>query len=292
MTNDATDAALAAVLDALTLVQEQLGGVARGNARIEATQADILARLDTIDAAQAAVTDLVPVLEIILARSIEDRELTRTQLSVVAAVAGFAHAAASGSAAPLPVDVADNPLLERFALVQPANLISEERALADWRKAAAEADAEELVALLASQYHGSVSDTPKTRVLRYRVAAITRTEIEGRGLTPQSPPLSTGERESSPEARHLKSQALATLWRAGESTALFSEPELAGALDIFAAAERENVWINDERVSAELATLHRDLGERLEVGERPCIEEPRLPSIEQRVDRRLPDAHR
>ncbi len=272
MTKDTTDAALAAMLDALTLIQEQLDGVAQGNARIETTQADILARLDTIEAGQAAVTDLVPVLETILARSIEDRELTRTQLSVVAGVAGFAHAAASGSAAPLPVDVADDPLLERFALAQPASLVSQERALADWRKAASSVSDEELIAILSTQYTASLSDTASTRVLRFRLAAISRAEIEGRGLVPPKPPVTTVAENDRADNRDSKSLGLATLWRAGESAALFAEPELAGALDIFINAERRDGINGEERLSSDLAELHRALGDRLASGERPSAQ--------------------
>ena len=266
-----TSTALAAVLDALTLVQGQLDTIAKGNARIEAAQKEMLTRLDTIDAGQAAVTDLVPVLEMILARSIEDRELTRQQLAVVASVAGFAHAAASGGAAPLPVEVADDPLLERFALAQPADQTSEDRALVDWRRAAAAAGTAELVALLASQYQPSPSDSAETRVLRYRLAAISRSELEGRGVVPPPPPRSTVASESSAADGHAKSVQLARLWRAGESAALFAEPELAGALDLFADAERRSGHHSDEQLSAVLAELHRDLGDRVAAGKRPGV---------------------
>ena len=36
----------------------------------------------------------------------------------------------------------------------------------------------------------------------------------------------------------IRSQELAAIWRAGESTALFADPELAGAFDLFALASR------------------------------------------------------
>ena len=271
MSSDATDAALAAVLDALTLVQGQLDTIARGHARIEAVQKDMLARLDTIDAGQVAVTELVPVLEMILARSIEDRELTRTQLAVVAAVAGFAHAAASGSAASLPVEVADDPLLERFAMVQPPDRTSKDRALVDWRRATSAAGTAELVGILASQYRPSPSDTAQTRVLRYRLAAITRSEIEGRVVVPPPPPLTIFSQGSTLQERLTKSEQLAHLWRAGESAALYAEPELAGALDLFAEAERQAERRSGKQLSAELAHLHRDLGDRVAAGERPGV---------------------
>lgn len=272
MSTDASAAALAAILDALTLVQGQLDTVARGNARVEAAQKDILSRLDTIDAGQAAVTDLVPVLETILARSIEDRELTRSQFATVAEIAAFAHAAANGNPAPLPVHVADDRLLERFALAQPVDRRSADRALVEWQKAARNAGSDDLLTLLARQYQPSPTDTPETRVLRYKFAAITRDEIKGRGVTPPTPPALTVANDRSSFARNARSEDLARLWRAGESTALFAEPELAGALDLFAEAERGGGG-DEDRLSVNLATLHRALGDRFAAGERPSIVE-------------------
>ncbi len=66
MSTDQVSAALAGVLDALTLVQEQLHALTESSQRIEATHREIVHRLDTIDAGQAAVTDLTPILEMIL----------------------------------------------------------------------------------------------------------------------------------------------------------------------------------------------------------------------------------
>ncbi|KRB93220.1 hypothetical protein [Sphingomonas sp. Root720] len=291
MSTDVTATTLAAVLDALTLIQGRLDTVARGNARIEAAQKDILSRLDTIDAGQAAVTDLVPVLETILARSIEDRELTRAQFTTVAEIAAFAHAAASGNSAPLPIDVADDALLERFALAQPADRTSEDRALVEWQKAARNVGSAELLALLARQYHPSPTDRPETRVLRYRLAAITRSEIEGRGLTPLAPPASTIAVDRSVSARNARSDELARLWRAGESAALFAEPELAGLLDIFAQAERSGGG-DEDRLSADLADLHRALGERLAAGERPSIADARTRDTDEPTAEIQPDRQR
>jgi hypothetical protein len=276
MSTRAPDAVLAAILDSLTLVQDQLDTVARGNSRIEAAQRDILARLDTIDASQAAVTDLVPVLETILARSIEDRELTEAQLSTVAEIAAFAHAAASGNPAALPVEVADDPLLERFALAQPADRQSDDRALADWRSAASAAASSELLALLAKQYQPSPTDTSATRVLRYRLAAITREEIEGRGGTPPAPPVSTIAQDRSAVAATARSADLAVLWRAGESTSLLADPELAGAMDLFSKAERRGEGGAEDRLFLELTALHRLLGDRLAAGERPSVADSRM----------------
>jgi hypothetical protein len=181
MTTDATAVALAAVIDALALVQGQLDRLERSNGRIEAAQRSILDRLDTIDAGQAAVTELVPVLEMILARSIEDREAIDSKLSRIAQVAAFAHAASLGNGAPLPVAAADDPLLEQFLLTQPADRISVARALIDWRGIAAGASSADLTEIIARQYQPSPTDTAETRVLRYQLAAITRAELQGRG---------------------------------------------------------------------------------------------------------------
>ena len=271
MSADATRTALAAVLDALTLVQGQLDTVARGNARIEATQKDILTRLDTIDAGQAAVTDLVPVLETILARSIDDRELMRSQFTTIATIAGFTYAAAQGGAAALPVDVADDPLLERFALTQPADRTADDRALVDWRKAAGGATSDELIGLLAAQYQPSPTDTSETRVLRYRLAAVSRAELEGRGVTPPALPQTTIAQGRSVPARNARSMHLAQLWRGGESAALFAEPELAGSLDLFADAERRGGGVAEDRLAIDLAELHGALGDRIAAGERPSL---------------------
>jgi hypothetical protein len=66
MTDDPSHVALAAILDSLTLMQGQLDRLAKSNARIEQSHAEILQRLDTIDAGQAGLTDLVPILETML----------------------------------------------------------------------------------------------------------------------------------------------------------------------------------------------------------------------------------
>ena len=273
MSTDANAAALVAILDALTLVQGQLDAVGRGNARIEAAQAEIISRLDGLDARQAGVNDVLPALETILARSIEDRQLIREQFTTVASVAAFAHAAATGNSAPLPIGIADDSLLERFVLTQPADRASHERAIAEWRRVSSATATIELISLLARQYKPSPTDTPETRILRYQLAAISRAEIEGRGAVPPSPPASTIAQNSSALADSDKSEELARLWRAGESVALFAEPELAGAIDLFAAAELRWGGSTDEQVSAELARLHRDLGERLSAGERPSAKD-------------------
>lgn len=272
MTEDATAVALAAAIDALALVQGQLDRLERSNTRIEFTQREILDRLDAVDAGQASVTDLLPVLETILARSIEDREAIRAGFSRVAQIAAFAHAAALGNGAALPVEAADDPLLEPYLLAQPADRASGTRALADWRRVARGAGSAELVSLLAYQYRPSPTDTPETRILRYQLAAITRAELEGRGVAPPGTPTSTRASDRAAEAVQSRSAELARLWQAGGSATLYAEPELVGALDLFAAAERRAGDEADDRLAADLADLHAAIAARLEAGERPTTE--------------------
>jgi hypothetical protein len=266
MSTDQLSVALAGVLDALTL-----DALTESGQRIEATHREIVHRLDTIDAGQAAVADLTPILEIILGRSIDDREIMKAQLGTIAAAIGFAHAAANGNRAPLPVAVASDPLLERFILTQPADLFSDERSLTDWRNAASAASTAELIVLLNRQYQPSPTDTPETRVLRYRLAALTRAEIKGRGAAPPGPPSTAVAVDRTASACMIRSHELAELWRAGESAALYSEPELAGAIDLFDDAERRLGSAAGVDFSPELVSLHSDLATRIEAGDRPSI---------------------
>ena len=283
MSTDQVSVALAGVLDALTLVQEQLDALTESGQRIEATHREIVHRLDTIDAGQAAVTDLTPILEMILGRSIDDREIMKTQLGTIAAAIGFAHAAANGNRAPLPVAVASDPLLERFILTQPADLLSDERSLTDWRNAASAASTAELIVLLNRQYQPSPTDTPETRVLRYRLAALTRAEIKGRGAAPPGPPSTAVAVDRTASACMIRSHELAELWRAGESAALYGEPELAGAVDIFDDAERRLGPATGEHYPPELVSLHTDLATRIETGDRPGIDDSRPASSNERA---------
>ncbi|GHH26475.1 hypothetical protein GCM10008023_41110 [Sphingomonas glacialis] len=271
MNTDQVNVALAGVLDALTLVQEQLDALTASSERIEATHKEIVNRLDTIEAGQAAVTDLTPIFEMILGRSIDDREIMKTQLGTIATAIGFAHAAANGNRAPLPVAVASDPLLERFILTQPADLLSDERSLTDWRNAASAASTAELIVLLNRQYQPSPTDTPETRVLRYRLAALTRAEIKGRGAAPPAPPNTTVAVDRTASACMIRSHQLSGLWRAGESAALYSEPELAGAIDLFDDAERRLGSAAGVDFPPELVSLHSDLATRIEAGDRPSI---------------------
>jgi hypothetical protein len=271
MTTDVMATALAAVLDSLTLVQGQLNALAESNTRIERRYDQIMDRLDAIDAGQAGLTDLLPAMEIMLGRQIEDRKINRSAQSQTAVVAAFAHAAAMGQRAPLPVEVADDPLLERFLLTQPADYDSPVRALVDWRKAVENASTEALVSLLASQYLPSPTDTADTRILRYQLAAITRAELAGRGATLPNAPKSTIAEDRSDRDCAVRSETLARLWRGGATAALFAEPELAGAVDLFVDAERRAGALSEDQLSSELATLHRELGDRIEAGERPAL---------------------
>lgn len=259
--------AMAALLDAVTLIQGQLEEVGESNRRIEANQAEIMTRLEALAADGAGGSDARE----ILAQLAEDRAETRSELARVAQVAGLAHAAAMGNGAPLPASVADDELLEPYVLTQPADRNSTDRALVAWRRMSKEADSSELAQALIRQYQPSPSDTAETRFLRYRLAAISREELEGRGLAAPLPPASTKAQDRSLGATRTRSDELARLWRGGESVALFAEPELAGALDLFTIAERRRHEVSEEQLSAELAKLHRTMGDRIAAGERPAL---------------------
>ena len=277
MTADATAVAFSAILDSLTMVQAQLDALSDAGQRIEAMHETILSRLDTIDAGQAAVTDLTPILETLLSRSIEDRDKIRAQLSTIAVAIGFAHSAASGNRAPLPVNVEDDPLLERFLIDQPADLVSADRALTDWQAAVACEGTAELMAILREQYIPSPTDTRETRVLRYRMAAITRATIEGRGAAAPTPPTTTRSIDRSAAACMIRSHELAKIWRAGQSIALYAEAELAGTLDIFAVASRRAGPVTEGGSMPELAALHEELAALIETGSRPTLAAARFP---------------
>lgn len=241
MTSDPTAAGLATIADALAHMQGQLDELTRASSRSEALQREILRRLDVVDAGQA----------------------------VVAQVAAYAHAASIGNGAALPTDVVDDPVLEAFLLAQPADRTSTTRALVEWRRVASTIGSAELTSVLVRQYQPSPTDTPDTRRLRYQMAAIGREELRGRGVALPLPPSSTVAQDRSREAALARSAELAQLWRAGESSALYGEPELAGAVDLFDVAERLGRGVRDEQLAAELAGLHRALGDRVAAGERP-----------------------
>ncbi|GHH25445.1 hypothetical protein GCM10008023_38870 [Sphingomonas glacialis] len=371
MSTEGNAGVLAALFDGVSLLQGQIAALAQSNSRIEETQRVILDRIDTIDAGQVAVADILPILETILGRvvddrqrtdagyesvvkvlaaladghreareeittivtvleaidtsagadraaidaaigplasgveklleltiantqadsdepprldpalaqilanQVEDRKMSRAGFKKVSSLAAFSYAAASGHRGSLPVDVEDDPLLEMYLLAQPADLLSSERAVVHWRNAATAAGTTELIAILKKQYQPSPTDTRETRVLRYRLAAITRATITGRGATPPTPPSTIIPADRSAAACVIRSQELAQLWRAGESTALYAEPELAGALDLFALAERQAGPTSEDRTSPELVALHRELATRVEAGNRPSLADVR-----------------
>lgn len=271
MSESTQGAALAAILDALTLVQNQLEEIGERSRRLEANQAGIIARLDTIDAAQAGVTDLQPQLEHILAELTTSRLTMREGFARVAQVAGWAHAAAVGNSEQLPADILDDPLLERFVISQPADRISDRRALVDWRRTAKDVGTAVLTEILAMQYIPSPTDDAPGRILRYQLAAITRAELDRRGAPLPPLPPSTTVTSQSQAARQERSAELLRAWRAGEGAMLYAEPELAGALDIVAAARREGAALSEADLSNGLAALHETIAIRIEAGDRPAL---------------------
>ncbi len=203
----------------------------------------------------------------------ESRRKQSADFATTGELISFTRAAVLGQPLPLPVHIEDNPMLERFILAQPADLISTDRALVDWRNTVASASAADLITLLQKQQMPSPTDTPQTRVLRYRLAAITRAKIEERGAVPPARPTTTRATDRSAATCFERSQELADLWRAGESAALYAEPELAGAIDLFDALENRLEAVTGNAVQPELTILHRDLAKRIESGERPEIAE-------------------
>ncbi|MEG3162870.1 hypothetical protein U1763_20405 [Sphingomonas sp. LB2R24] len=201
----------------------------------------------------------------------ESRRKQSADFATTGELISYTRAAVLGQALPLPVHIEDNPMLERFILAQPADLTATDRALVDWRNAVASASAAELITLLQKQQTPSPTDTPQTRILRYRLAAITRAKIEERGAVPPARPTTTRAKDRSAVTCFERSQELAELWRAGESAALYAEPELAGAIDLFDALESRLDPVAGDAVQPELTMLHRDLANRIELGERPEI---------------------
>jgi len=229
------------------------------------------------------VSLVAPAVAQILANQVEDRELSRDGFKTVSTIAAFSYAAAIGRGGPLPVDVEDDPLMERFTIAQPANLASGERALTDWQATVRSEGTAELTAILKDQYTPSPTDTPETRVLRYRMAAITRATIEGRGAAAPKTPTTTRPVERSAAACMIRSQHLARIWRAGESTALFADPELAGAFDLFVLASRRAGPIPEGASTPELAAFHAELAALIESGSRPTLADARFPRGAQRM---------
>ena len=77
MTTEGEDTALARVLDGMALMQGEIASLARTSARIEAHQKEILQRLDTIDAGQAAVGTSRPCWRWCWRSAIENRDEQR-----------------------------------------------------------------------------------------------------------------------------------------------------------------------------------------------------------------------
>ncbi|MET3762110.1 hypothetical protein [Sphingomonas sp. UYEF23] len=346
MSSDASAVALAALMDAVSLLRGEVAAIARSNARVEETQLEMQRRLDMIDTGLAPINDLLPFQEAILTNIVEGDAATHKWLQLLEPImgniadqsdhnrdaigalhqdvlrtqeaadngqsrtAGIASgleiiaeqlataiaesrkkqsadfktageliavtgAAVLGRPVPLPVHLEDNTMLERFILAQPADLASTERALVDWRTAIAGASAAELITLLTKQQTPSPTDTPESRVLRYRLAAITRAKIEERGAVPPARPSTTRATDRSAASGFVRSQELAALWRKGESTELYAEPELAGAIDLFDALEEKLEPTAGDAIQPELTALHRDLAKRIELGERPTLDETR-----------------
>lgn len=272
MTTDAHTTLLTAILDTLSLMQVQLERIERRSDNVEREIMELHHRLDHIDAAQAGVTDIVPNLETLLARMIEDRRFAKASFATLADISAFTNAAVAGRPAPLPAEVAGDPLLERFLLAQPADYDSPVRALVEWRQTVHDASTAELIPILARQYRPSPTDTPETRVLRYQLGAITRAELMGRGAALPDTPPSTIASDSSDLARKARSEELSRLWQRGATTDLFAEAELAGAVDLFTDVERRSGTISEDQLSSDLAYLHGRIAHDIERGRRPSLD--------------------
>ncbi|SDF89259.1 hypothetical protein SAMN05216557_10762 [Sphingomonas carotinifaciens] len=261
---------LAAILDALTLMQGQVEELSEQARQIRDSQETIISRLDSMSPRER-VGDTPSQLESIIGELCDSSKRTGEGLARVAEVAGWAHAAAVGNTAPLPVDVLADPLLERYVLGQPADRTSTIRALADWNEAVRDVQSRSLIEILRDQYRPSPTDSREDRVLRYKLAAISRDELAARGVDPPPSPTSTFAEDRSEAAQRARSAALRRLWVEGEGAALLAEPELAGALDIVAAARRESTNMPEAEMSIGIAELHRAIANCLEMGERPIL---------------------
>jgi hypothetical protein len=265
--------ALAPVLDR---IMEQSNG---GRELISLLHQDIIRIQEIAGAGQKGAADVALGLEVVAGRLEEAASASRKDrkegFTKTLELIGFTRAAVLGQREPLPVHVEDDPLMERFILAQAADHTSTDRALVDWRTAIAALSAAELITLLKKQQTPSPSDTPQSRVLRYRLAAITRAKIEECGAKPPARPTTTRATHRSAAASWERSQELAALWRAGESAELYAEPELAGAIDLFDALEGKLEPTSADAVQPELKALHRDLAKRIELGERPTLDESR-----------------
>ena len=86
MSVDASSVALAAIMDAVSLLRGEVASLASSNVRIEESQREIERRLDAVDAGIAPLVDLIPFQEAILARVIEGDDATHKWLSLIAPV--------------------------------------------------------------------------------------------------------------------------------------------------------------------------------------------------------------
>ena len=261
MTTDAQGELLTTILESIMALQAQVEKIDERMAALDRQLAGLSER-----------PEATPALESIVDRMEKDRDLAATSFARLAALGAFTHAAASGSPVPLPVELVDDPAFERFTLMQPADHSSQERAMVEWRGRAKAASTTELTELLAAQYRPSPTDTPESRVLRYRLAAISRQELAGRGAVLPALPSGTIARDRSAGAQKARSEDLARLWRSGGGDAMYAEAELAGAADFFEAGIAAfQGMIGEEELAAELAILHRELGVRIENGERQWV---------------------
>ncbi|QVM86452.1 hypothetical protein [Novosphingobium decolorationis] len=261
MSEHGTELVLAAILDAITLLRGEVSAIAD-------RQDEIQSRLDHIDAGLAPVTDVLPGLEMVLAHQDADRGFQTEMFRRTAELAALTHAAASGRPSTLPDDLADHPILERFAYFQPSERGSSDVALARWGQTVKVASTEELIEVLKSQYTPSPTEFVDVRVLRFRMAAITRDELQNR-----SAPLPTEQapgcmRDGSSMSKQARFAELAALWRAGDSIALQGEAELAGAIDYWIAT-RERLLSEGQTVAVVdqvMSKLHQKLDDDLVAG--------------------------
>ncbi|WP_052322743.1 hypothetical protein [Novosphingobium sp. MBES04] len=262
MNEEGTRLAVAAILETVMAMQSEM-------AAMNARQVEILDRLNQIDAGLASTTDLVPMLKIIFARLIEDRERQAEGFERTAELAAFAHAAASGQGEPLPDELADHALLKRFAYLQPAEREPSDPALARWRQEVKRASTEELTKVLKAQYTPSPTEPVDVRVLRFRLAAITRDELKARGavLPTAHPPAIV--RDHSVMSKQARIAELAALWRGGDSLALHGDAELAGAIDYIGRTRARLLAEGNspELVDDLMAQLHEKIGEEMSGGQ-------------------------
>ena len=86
MSSDASAVALAALMDAVSLLRGEVAALARSNARIEENQLEMQRRLDVLDTGMAPIADLLPFQEAILASTVEGSATTHKWLGLVAPV--------------------------------------------------------------------------------------------------------------------------------------------------------------------------------------------------------------